>query len=145
VTGGDKPLLLLVDDEPMVLRALARLLERAGYAVVTAQHGEAAAEVVVQADPDLVLCDVRMPVLDGPGLLRRLRSRGDTRPLVFLTGYADTPDIQLVELGAQEVLSKPITRQELLAVVRRWSRRAPPEEATPGPGPRPPGAEGLAS
>ncbi len=124
---GDRPLhILLVDDEPMVLRALARLLQRAGHTVLTAPDGEAAARLLEVEDPDLVLCDVRMPVLDGPGLLRRLRARGDGRPLVFLTGYADTPDAQLVELGAQAVASKPITRDDLLAVIARWARPSSP-------------------
>lgn len=62
----------------------------------TAPDGDAAAQLLELEDPDPVICAVRMPVLDGPGPLRRLRARGDRRPLVFYTDYANTPDARLL-------------------------------------------------
>jgi CheY-like chemotaxis protein len=71
-----------------------------------------------------VLCDVRMPVMDGPALMRVLHSRPDAPPLVFLTGYGDRSDGELLALGARAVYGKPIEGKALLEVVRGAARSA---------------------
>jgi len=119
------PLILLVDDEPLLLRALLRLLQRHGISALTAGNGLEALQALQTVRPNLIICDVRMPVLDGPGLLRELRARGDNfPPFVFLTGYGDRSDAELLALGAKEVHGKPIDRAELLKLVERWSHLA---------------------
>ena len=122
------PRVLLVDDEPLLLRALGRLLARRGLVVETAGDGEAALQRLAEVPVDLIVCDVRMPRLDGPGLLRALGARwaaGEPAvPFVFLTGYGDQSDRELVELGAQAVYGKPLDADALTALVERWVRRA---------------------
>jgi CheY-like chemotaxis protein len=99
---------LLVDDEPLLVRSFARLLRARGAVTDTAENGQAALEKLATQSFDLVLCDVRMPVMDGPSMLTELRQRGDQTPLVFLTGYADSSEHEMKALGAREVLGKPI-------------------------------------
>lgn len=110
---------LLVDDEPLLVDALGRLLRRAGLRVTEASDGLEALQRLRDERVDVILSDVRMPQLDGPGLLRALRTGNDTTPLVFLTGYGDYADHDLLALGASEVLSKPVTLPRLLAALDR--------------------------
>jgi two-component system response regulator AtoC len=110
---------LLVDDEPLLVDAMGRLLRRAGERVTEAADGVEALQRLREQPVDVILSDVRMPQLDGPGLLRALRDDGDPTPLVFLTGYGDASDGDLVALGASEVLSKPVTLDRLLAALHR--------------------------
>lgn len=110
---------LVVDDEPLMVRALTRVLARAGLGVHTAQNGEEALHLLTRQPVDVVLCDVRMPVMDGPTMLARLRERfPEAPPVVFLTGYREHSIAELHALGAAAVLAKPVTPAELLAAVR---------------------------
>ncbi|MBO9361167.1 MAG: response regulator [Thermoflexus sp.] len=72
-----RPRILLVDDEPDLLAELRPIIERAGFQVLTARHGEEALERIAKERPDLVVLDVLMPRLDGREVLRRLRQAGD--------------------------------------------------------------------
>lgn len=110
---------LLVDDEPLLVDAIGRLLRRAGLRVIEATDGIEALLRLRNEPVDVILSDVRMPQLDGPGLLRALRAEGDPTPLVFLTGYGDYGDSELLSLGASEVLGKPVTLPRLLAALHR--------------------------
>jgi len=119
------PCLLLVDDEPLLLRALARLLRIKGFEVHTAGDGREALLRLSERPYDLVLCDVRMPVMDGPTLLQTVnQSQPKPPPFVFLTGYGDLSDRQLLSLGALAVTSKPIDSASLLELIHRWRRAA---------------------
>lgn len=110
--------ILVVDDEPLIVRMLQRVLVSNGYDVLGASDGQAALAVIATSPVDLVLSDVRMPGMDGPGLLAELRRLPAPPPLVFLTGYGDHTDGQLKEMGAAEVHGKPLTSESLLALVR---------------------------
>lgn len=117
------PQILLVDDEPMLANGLARMLRRHGFEAEVAVNGKEALERLAARDFDLVLCDVRMPVLDGPGMLRGLREEGRAAPpVVMLTGYGDLADHDLLSAGACEVCGKPIEFAQLLGVIGRWIR-----------------------
>lgn len=111
---------LVVDDEPMLVRSLQRFLRREGFEVVTAEHGLAALAVLEQAPVDVVLSDVRMPEMDGPTLLDRIRARWvPPPPVILLTGYADASDGELVRRGAHAVLGKPIEPVVLVTLLRQ--------------------------
>jgi two-component system response regulator FlrC len=86
-------------------------------------HGGEALELLARESFDLVLSDVRMPVLDGPELLVAMRARGWTTPLIFLTGYNDDADVELIALGAAEVLAKPVSLRVLEDAIRRHALR----------------------
>lgn len=114
---------LVVDDEPMLVRVIVRLLEMHGVHAEGALNGGEALKKLEASRFDLVLCDVRMPVMDGPSLLRALRARGDLTRVVFLTGYADGSDAELLALGAAAIHGKPLEPGTLLEIVRAWTGR----------------------
>ncbi|MCB0005387.1 MAG: response regulator transcription factor [Anaerolineales bacterium] len=123
-------LVLVVDDEPRMIRFIRMNLELEGYQVIEARNGIQALEQVRQHLPDLVVMDVMMPELDGFETLRLLRDIS-TVPVVLLTVKADEDDkIRGLELGADDYITKPFSPRELLsrvqAVLRRANWSAPP-------------------
>jgi two-component system NtrC family sensor kinase len=110
--------ILVVDDEPRVAAALAQMLAEEGQVVDTAPDGSVALSKLLESSYDLILSDVRMPGLDGPGLYRALeRSRPELlRRIVFMTGYA--PDPGFFERTGVPYLSKPFGARDLRAVTQ---------------------------
>lgn len=110
---------LVVDDEPLLVKALRRVLVREGHEVLSAADGAQALEVLAAAQVDVVLSDVRMPVMDGVTLVRQLReTRASPPPVILLTGYADLSDAALKGAGAVAVLGKPVEVETLLATLQ---------------------------
>lgn len=117
--------ILVVDDAPEVRELVQACLGDAGYAVRTAGSGQEALAAVAACAPDLVLLDIRMPVLDGYEVCRRLKADDETAliPIIMLTGYQDLDHrLRGIELGADEYLGKPFNPLELLARVRSLLR-----------------------
>ncbi len=113
--------LLVVDDEPNLLRAVAACLRGEGFEVVTARSGAEALVRVAEAVPDLIVSDIRMPGMDGYQLARQLRasSRTSLTPVVFLTAKDETADrIEGFRTGVDAYLTKPFEPDELVAVIR---------------------------
>lgn len=113
--------LLLVDDEPNLLLAVAAVLRSEGFEVTTARNGKDALLQIAKSVPDLVISDIRMPVMDGYSLARHLRSAPHTKliPIVFLTAKDDTRDrIEGFRSGIDVYLTKPFEPDELVAVIR---------------------------
>ncbi|MFO0555807.1 MAG: EAL domain-containing protein [Polyangiaceae bacterium] len=109
-----KRTVLLVEDDPLVLRALTRLIQRLGYEVDTAPHGLAALEKIALHRYDVILSDISMPGMDGIQLLRKLRDRDTLVPFVVLTGEpAVATAAQALEYGAFRYLTKPVSLREL--------------------------------
>jgi DNA-binding response OmpR family regulator len=110
------PRVLIVDDDPWILRMVSTLLEKRGYAITTASDGE---EGLIRADqwrPNLIITDVMMPKLDGWQLVRALRSRSELAlvPVIFLTALGGEEDrIRGFRLGADDYLPKPFRFEEL--------------------------------
>ena len=112
--------LLVVDDDPSLLRAVAETLRAEGYEVTAARRGAEALVRVAQSLPDLIVSDIRMPGMDGSDLVRNLRAAPRTRliPIVFLTAKDETADrIAGFRSGVDAYLTKPFEPDELLAVV----------------------------
>jgi len=124
--------ILVVDDEPEIIRLVRAYLERAGYRVVVAADGEEALYVQRHENPDLVVLDLLMPKLDGLAFTRKLRAGTDT-PIIMLTARSEEVDrIVGLEMGADDYVTKPFSPGELVARVRAVLRRAqgaqqPPE------------------
>jgi CheY-like chemotaxis protein len=108
---GRKKHILIVDDEPAILEIFSLLLREAGYSVETAEHALAAVAAVVRKRPDLVLADIRMPIVDGKALVAELKSSRDTKdiPIVAITGY-DGPGAQdaAYRAGYDGYMTKPV-------------------------------------
>jgi DNA-binding response OmpR family regulator len=121
---NDKIRILVVDDEPRYVWAIRKNLEARGYEVLAANDGYTALELAAQADPTLILLDVRMPGLDGFEVCRRIRGFS-TAPVIFLTAMAEETDkVQGLDIGADDYVTKPFSVEELLARVRAALRRA---------------------
>jgi len=118
-------LIVIADDEDAVCDSLSRTLRFEGYAVEVAKVGQAALDVIREREPDGVILDVTMPVLDGLETCRRLRAAGNLVPVLMLTARGDvTARVAGLDAGADDYLAKPFSLQELLARVRALLRRA---------------------
>jgi two-component system alkaline phosphatase synthesis response regulator PhoP len=115
---------LVVDDEPDILLLHRLNLELAGHEVLLAADGERAL-VRIDADaPEVVVLDVKMPVLDGWGVLEALRDRLDAPPVLVVSAYLGVPDVDRArELGAAACLAKPLDPDDLVAAVERLVER----------------------
>ena len=115
---------LVVDDEPHLVRAVRMYLELQGYTVFGAHSGQEALDVVREKLPDLVILDVMMPGLDGFETLQELRRVSNT-PVIMLTARGDEDQkIRGLGLGADDYVTKPFSQRELLARVQAVLRRA---------------------
>ncbi|HZB34542.1 MAG TPA: response regulator transcription factor [Gaiellaceae bacterium] len=116
--------ILVVDDDPDIRGLLRVLLDRRGFAVTEARDGQEALRAFYTERPDLVVLDVAMPVLDGWKTLERIRELSDV-PVVMLTAKADELEkTRGLRAGADDYVTKPFGRQELLARVEGLLRRA---------------------
>jgi CheY-like chemotaxis protein len=115
-------LILVVDDDPAIRACVRLALEDAGYRVRGAEHGQAALDHLQVELPALVLLDLQMPVLDGPGFLVQLGVLGIDIPVV-LTSAGGRIHAQAAHLGAAGVLPKPFDIDDLLTIVERFAGR----------------------
>ncbi len=123
--------ILVVDDEPQLVRALRGYLEQAGYRVVTAGDGPTALVQYKHERPDLVLLDLNLPGLDGLEVARRLRTMAEV-PIIMVTARVEETDRLIgLELGADDYITKPFSPREVVARVRAVLRRAEGPRATP--------------
>ncbi|WP_294191602.1 ATP-binding protein [uncultured Sphingomonas sp.] len=111
--------ILLVEDEDMVRAIAERALTRQGYTVLSADHGEAALELLETAErPSLIVSDVMMPVMDGPTLARAVRERYPDIPILFMSGYAEEQLRRSIDLDHVAFLPKPFSVQQLAEAAR---------------------------
>jgi two-component system response regulator PilR (NtrC family) len=112
--------ILVVDDEKSMREFLRILLEKEGHAVATAEDGETGLQQVVRQGADLVISDIKMPRLDGVGLLGGLREHGLDTPVILVTAYASRDSaIQAMKQGAFDYITKPFKVDEIRAVIHR--------------------------
>ena len=119
--------ILIIEDEMLLREGISEMLSFEGYEVFEAEEGEVGLLAVSQYVPDLILCDIMMPGIDGFEVLRQLRSNDGTRliPFVFMTALTDKSDQRLgMELGSDDFITKPFTRGELLNAVRTRLRKS---------------------
>ncbi len=119
-----KATILVVDDEELVRKLLQRILEGAGYGVVTADNGRQALDKLAESNINLVLLDIRMPELDGFETLRQLRERSEI-PVIMLSGMGEVTTISdTLSLGADDYVHKPFLAPVLLARIEAKLRRS---------------------
>jgi DNA-binding response OmpR family regulator len=117
-------LLLIIEDDPAMLRGLKDTFVSQGYQVLTADNGEAGLELALTKSPDLILLDIMLPRVNGYELCRDVRENGLQMPIVMLTAKGQEEDIILgLNLGADDYIVKPFRRGELIARVKAFLRR----------------------
>lgn len=114
--------ILVIEDEADLRANVSRFLRAEGYEVLAAENGAAGVEIALDRMPDLIVCDITMPEMDGFGVLFSLRENVTTSkiPFIFLTASTRTYDRQWgVELGANDYITKPFKLEDLLAAIRK--------------------------
>src|ERR1700722_17818282 len=128
---GGRTSVLVVDDEPQILRALRINLRVRHYDVQVAGTGAEALEMAARHPPDLVILDLGLPDLDGVEVIGGLRGWTDA-PIIVLSGRADSTDkVEALDAGADDYVTKPFGMDELLARMRAVSRRVSADEDLP--------------
>ena len=118
---------LIIEDEPEMRRNLLTILRLEKFRVAAAENGRVGIDLAKQEKPDIVLCDVMMPELDGHGVLRCLRDDPATAsiPFIFLTAKGEKSDVRSgMNLGADDYLTKPVAKADLLAAITSRLARA---------------------
>src|SRR5262247_3296563 len=124
--------ILVIEDEAETLDNLVLMLEMEGFKAVSAPNGRQGVAVAKRELPDVILCDVSMPELDGYGVLEALRANEATVsiPFIFLTAKGDKKDLRVgMNLGADDYLTKPASAEDVLSAIRarldRHKEKAP--------------------
>jgi DNA-binding NarL/FixJ family response regulator len=119
--------ILVIEDEPEMRRNLATILRMERFDVAQAENGRVGVELARKNPPDLILCDVMMPELDGHGVLQALREDSNTAnvPFIFLTAKGEKADLRSgMDLGADDYLTKPVAKADLLSAIAARLKRS---------------------
>jgi CheY-like chemotaxis protein len=111
---------LLIEDDKVLRENTAELLELAGYKVLTATNGKTGLNIAKDAKPEIIVCDIMMPVLDGYGVLEGLSKHQDTKfiPFIFLSAKTERKDVRKgMDMGADDYITKPFTEDEIISAI----------------------------
>jgi len=123
--------ILVIEDEPDLLRGLELNLKAEGYGVLTASRGDNGIEQALLERPELILLDIMLPGMNGLDVCRELRKRGFDAPIIMLTAKAEEVDrVVGLEIGADDYVTKPFGVRELLARIRARLRKRPGQDET---------------
>ncbi len=110
---------LIIDDERAIRNTLAEILEHEGYKIETAEHGEEGYDKLIRTKPDVVLCDIKMPRMDGMEFLEKARDHSPDTPLIMISGHGNIDTaVEAVKKGAYDYISKPPDLNRLLITLR---------------------------
>ena len=119
--------ILLIEDNIDVRENTAEILILANYEVITAKNGKEGVELALSAKPDLIICDIMMPTLDGYGVLHMLSKNSETAtiPFIFLTAKAERSELRKgMDMGADDYLTKPFDSTDLLSAIESRLRKS---------------------
>jgi len=118
---------IVVDDEKVIREGLKRLLSSEGYRVLTAENGRDALDIIRSEDIDVVLCDLKMPVMDAIEVLDAARKSHPDLPVIVITGQGTIENaVECMKKGAYDFVTKPFRTDYVLSVVRCAVERLPP-------------------
>ena len=122
--NGRQGRILVVDDEAQIRKPIGLMLKKEGYEVVEAADGEEAIEMIGAGDNalmvDTILCDIRMPKINGDEAIAYFRDQFPTVPIVVMTGYPDVElAVSLMRKGVRDYLVKPVSKDKLLSVIKK--------------------------
>ncbi|MDF1615588.1 response regulator [Desulfurivibrio dismutans] len=123
--------ILIVDDSAMIRRIVSQLVQQLGHRAIAAENGQVGVETALAADPDMIIMDIEMPVLDGIEATRRLKAdhRTTAIPVIFFTSLGSEENIrEAQEVGGNGFLNKPICKEELGTAINKILN---PDAATP--------------
>lgn len=124
MTSNDKIKILLVDDEPGIRNVLKITLEAAGYEICLAGDGEEGLAVFTTENPDIVISDIKMPGIDGIGLLRQIKAINPETEVIMITGHGDMAlAVQSLKHEAADFITKPIDSNDLEAAIKKAEER----------------------
>jgi len=122
--------ILIIEDEPALVRGLKDAFASKGFDVLTAQDGATGLDLALEKNPDLILLDIMLPRVNGYEVCRTIRERGIETPILMLTAKGQEEDIILgLNLGADDYIAKPFRIGELIARVNAFLRRAKAKQA----------------
>jgi len=110
---------MIVEDEPLLRDTLEQLLQFSGFNVVTAGNGKEALDKLAQNQVDLVLSDIKMPVMDGVELLKNIRASYTDLKVIFFSAFADISHDEALRMGALDLLSKPVRIESLIEKINQ--------------------------
>ena len=111
---------LVVDDEPLIRRSLSEFLTLEGYAASSASNGQEALNLLKKNKADIILSDIQMPDMDGLALLKEIKTRKITTPVILMTGYGTIENaVAAIQLGAYDYITKPIIDNEIKILLNR--------------------------
>ncbi|MBE7382252.1 MAG: response regulator transcription factor [Leptolyngbya sp. SIO1E4] len=125
--AGDQKTLLLIDDDPNLILLVKDYLEFRGYQVITAENGREALDVLTGKTPDMIICDVMMPEMDGYAFVEHVRDNPSTEwiPVLFLSAKGQSQDrVKGLNIGADVYMVKPFEPEELVAQVESSLKQA---------------------
>ncbi|MFH7244015.1 MAG: response regulator transcription factor [Spirulina sp.] len=126
------PKILIVEDEPRIASVLSKGLVNRGFATVVVDQGQSAIHLALGGDFDLMLLDLGLPDQSGLSVLKAIRERGETLPIILLTVYDDLPHkVQGLTGGADDYLTKPFHLEELVARIQVQLRKRPQDREVP--------------
>lgn len=115
--------ILVIEDNREIRENISELLELEGYSVIEAENGKTGLQLVYEMLPDLILCDIMMPVMNGHEVLEELKQKTYTAsiPFIFLTANVEKKEVSAgLEQGAKSYIPKPFETDKLLQEIRRW-------------------------
>jgi DNA-binding response OmpR family regulator len=114
--------ILIIEDENKIRESIVEILEMNDYQVLEAENGEIGIRVAVSEKPDLIFCDMMMPIIDGMGVLKAINSSTVAgTPFIFLTALAQTEELNAaLSFGADAYIFKPFKSKELLDAIKVW-------------------------
>jgi two-component system response regulator HydG len=125
--------ILIIDDDKDLCFVLKRFLSKHGFEVLEATTGRAALEILDSVDPDLILCDFRLEDMSGSSILKKIKEKNPSVPVIIITGYSNIKTaVEVMKLGAMDYVTKPLLPDEILLTIRKALNKSSEDKAGEG-------------